>query len=501
MSAFERIKLEMTRRHFFHSGSSTLGTAALASMLGKTGYASDSASEPSLKKDDPVLRRTIGKNAALSATHFPARAKNVIFMHMLGGPPQQDMFDFKPNLDAMYDKDLPDSVRGNQRLTQMTAGMKRFPICPSMYKFKQYGESGMWVSELLPHTAKVVDDLCFIRSMNTDAINHDPACTFVQTGNQITGRPSIGSWISYGLGSMNADLPTFAVMVAQPTNRQHIQGITARLWSSGYLPGQYSGVSFRTAGDPILYIDNPKGVSADVRRTTLDDLNKLNKMNLERFNDPETLTRIQQYEMAFKMQTSVPELSDLSKETEATLNMYGPEVHKPGSFAKTALMARRMVERGVRFVQIYHNNWDVHSNIGECLPAQCKDTDQGCAALIMDLKQRGLLDDTLVIWGGEFGRTTYTQGSLTKTNYGRDHHPRCFTMWMAGGGTKKGLIYGETDEFSYNVTKDPVHLRDFHATVLHLMGINHEQFTYRVNGLDGKLTGVEPAKVIKGIMA
>ena len=357
---------------------------------------------------------------------------------MVGGPPQMDLYDYKPKMKEHYDKDLPGSIRMGQRLTTMTSGQARFPIAPSKYKFKQYGKSGMWVSELLPWTAKMVDELCFIRSMHTDAINHEPAITFMQTGNQITGRPCLGSWTSYGLGSMNDSLPMFVVLIAKPTNTEQMQAMSARLWSSGFLPSEYAGVSFRSGGDPILYINNPAGVSADVRRQTLDGLQKLNEMNYRAVGDPETHARIQQYELAFRMQASVPELTDLASEPESTYQLYGEEASKPGTFAQSALLARRLVERGVRFVQIYHNNWDTHRNVAGRLPMQCKDVDQACYGLMQDLKQRGILDDTLVIWGGEFGRTIYSQGQLTHQNYGRDHHPRCFTMWMAGGGSKRG---------------------------------------------------------------
>jgi hypothetical protein len=337
--------------------------------------------------------------------------------------------------------------------------------------------------------------------MHTEAINHEPAITYMQTGNQVTGRPCLGSWVSYGLGSLNEDLPTFVVLVAKPSNTEEIQAISARLWSSGYLPGEHAGVSFRSAGDPILFINNPDGVSETVRRKTLDALKSLNEMNYRSVGDPETHTRIQQYELAFRMQSSVPDLTSINSEPEATYKLYGDEAKKPGTFANTALLARRLVERGVRFVQIYHNNWDTHRNVGGRLPSQCKDVDQACYGLIQDLKQRGMLDNTLVVWGGEFGRTIYSQGELSKDNYGRDHHPRCFTMWMAGGGSNPGAIYGETDDFSYNIVKDPVHIRDFHATVLQLLGFEHERFTYRYLGLDQRLTGVEPAKVIKELIA
>jgi hypothetical protein len=383
----------------------------------------------------------------------------------------------------------------------MTSGQARFPIAPSKYKFAQQGQSGMWVSEMLPYTAKMVDEMCFIRSMHTEAINHEPAISYIQTGNQITGRPCLGAWMSYGLGSLNNDLPTFVVLVAKPSNTEQVQAISARIWSSGYLSGEHAGVSFRSGGDPILYINNPPGVPAAIRRKTLDGLKQLNELNYAAVGDPETHTRIQQYELAFRMQSSVPELTDLTRESQATLDLYGPDVAKPGSFAHTALMARRMVERGVRFVQVYHNNWDHHGNLAGRMPDQCRDVDQPCWALIQDLKARGLLDETLVIWGGEFGRTIYSQGGLSKENYGRDHHPRCFTMWMAGGGAKGGAIYGETDDFSYNITKDPVHIRDFHATVLKLLGFDGERFTFKYQGLDQRLVGVEPSKVIPELIA
>jgi hypothetical protein len=388
-----------------------------------------------------------------------------------------------------------------QRLTTMTSGQARFPIAPSKYKFAQHGDGGAWFGELLPWKAKMANDMCFIRSMNTEAINHEPAITYIQTGNQVTGRPCLGAWASYGLGSLNDNLPTFVVMVAKPTNTEQVQAISARLWQSGYLPGEHAGVSFRSAGDPILYINNPPGVPSEIRRKTLDGLNQLNELTFQQIGDPETRTRIQQYEMAYRMQSSVPELTDLSKETQQTLDMYGPDVKKPASFANTALLTRRLVERGVRFVQVYHNNWDTHGNVAGRLPDQCRDVDQPCYALVQDLKQRGLLDSTLIIWGGEFGRTIYSQGGLTKTNYGRDHHPRCFTIWMAGGGIKGGIVHGETDDFSYNITKDPVHLRDWHATILHLLGFDHERFSVKHQGLDQKLTGVDEAHVIKQLLA
>jgi hypothetical protein len=347
----------------------------------------------------------------------------------------------------------------------------------------------------------MVDDMCFIRSMHTEAINHEPAITYMQTGNQVTGRPCLGAWVSYGLGSMNDNLPSFVVLVAKPTNTEQVQAISARLWSSGYLSGEHAGVSFRSGGDPILFINNPPGVPAEVRRRTLDGLNALNEMNYRLVGDPETHTRIQQYELAFRMQASVPELTSTANEPASTYALYGDEAKKPGSFAHSVLLARRMIERGVRFIQLYHNNWDTHGNVAGRLPDQCRDVDQACWGLVQDLKQRGLFDETLIIWGGEFGRTIYSQGGLSDKNYGRDHHPRCYTMWMAGGGSRPGTIYGETDDFSYNIVKDPVHIHDFHATVLNLLGFDHERFTYRYQGLDQKLTGVEPARVIRELIA
>jgi hypothetical protein len=491
-SPLDELGLNLTRRRFFERGSHLLGGAALATLL-----AEDAARGSTVTPPAAGVERVAGA----IGPHFAPKAKHVIYLHMVGGPPQQDMFDYKPQMDEWYDKDLPESIRNGQRLTTMTSGQKRFPIAPSKFKFARHGECGMWVTDLLPYTAKMVDEMCFIRSMHTEAINHEPAICYMQTGNQIVGRPCLGSWLSYGLGSLNKDLPTFVVLVARPTNNEQNQAIGARLWGSGFLPGEHAGVSFRSAGDPILYINNPPGVSAEVRRKTLDGLQALNQRTLEQLADPETRTRISQYEMAFRMQSSVPELTNLAAEPESTFGLYGAEAKKPGTFANAALMARRMVERGVRFVQVYINNWDHHGNVAGRLPSQCKDIDQACYGLVQDLKARGLLDETLIIWGGEFGRTVYSQGGLTKENYGRDHHPRCFTMWMAGGGARPGQIYGETDDFSYNIVKDPVHIRDFHATVLQLLGFDHERLTYRHLGLDFKLTGVEHARVIPELMA
>lgn len=484
MLPFSEFKTNITRRYFFAQGSHVLGGAALASLMG--------ASPNGGQVHGAEL---VGKQ------HFPGKAKHVIYLHMVGGPPQMDLFDYKPVMNDYYDKDLPDSVRMGQRLTTMTSGQARFPIAPSKFKFAQQGQCGMWMSELLPWKAKMADQMCFIRSMHTEAINHEPAITYIQTGNQVTGRPCLGAWASYGLGSLNHDLPTFVVLVARPTNTEQVQAISARLWQSGYLPGQHAGCSFRSAGDPILYINNPPGVTGEVRRKTLDGLKALNELNYAQVGDPETHTRLEQYELAFRMQSSVPELTNLATEPESTFQLYGDAAKKPGSFANTVLLARRLVERGVRFVQVYHNNWDTHANVAGRLPDQCRDVDQACYGLVQDLKARGLLDETLIIWGGEFGRTIYSQGGLSKENYGRDHHPRCFTIWMCGGGIKGGTIYGETDDFSYNITKDPCHLRDWHATILHLLGFDHERFSVRHQGLDQRLTGVEQARVIKELLA
>lgn len=486
MDPIEQFKQLQNRRQFFAKGKHLLGGAALATLLGNSMAGKAFAS--------PV--------PDVGLPHFPAKAKRVIYLHMVGGPSQMDLFDYKPKMGEWYDKDLPESIRKGQRLTTMTSGQTRFPIAPSKYSFKQRGECGMWMNEtLLPYLGQKADEICWMKSMHTEAINHEPAISAMQTGNEITGKPCLGSWASYGLGSENENLPAFVVLVAVPSDRSQEQAISSRLWSSGYLPGKHAGVSFRSQGDPILYINNPDGVPTAIRKRSIDGLNRLNQLNFEAIGDPETHTRIQQYEMAFKMQASVPELTDVSSETEATFKLYGEEAKKPGTFANTALMARRLAERGVRFVQIYHNNWDHHSNVNGRMPSQCKDVDQPCYALLEDLKQRGMLDDTLVIWGGEFGRTIYSQGGLSKDNYGRDHHPRCFTMWMAGGGSRGGQIYGETDDFSYNITKDPIHIRDFHATVLKLMGFDHRRFSVKYQGLDQKLTGVEEAHVISELLA
>ncbi len=477
-----------TRRQFFARQAKGIGGIALASMVAEEARAS---------------RAEGGRSGGLaSLPHFAPTAKRCIYLHMMGAPPQMDLLDYKPAMKEWYDKDLPESIRQGQRLTTMTSGQARFPIAPSVFDFKQHGQSGAWISELLPLTASMADDICIIRSMHTEAINHEPAITFIQTGRELPGRPCIGSWISYGLGSLNSDLPTFVVMNAERSHpKAGQQAISAKLWSSGFLSPEFAGVGLRAGDDPVLYVKNPEGVTQTVRRRMLDGLARLNQIQHERIGDPETLARIEQYEMAFRMQTSVPEMSDLSSEPESTWKRWGAEAREPGKFQNAALMARRLVERGVRFVQIYHRGWDVHNNAPEVLPAQARDADRGAWALIQDLKERGLFDETLVIWGGEFGRTIYSQGELTPTNYGRDHHPRCYSLWMAGGGIKGGMVYGETDEFSYNIVKDPVHIHDYQATLLHLFGIEHERFTYRHQGLDAKLTGVEEAHVVKELLA
>lgn len=488
MTPFEDYVRYETRRQFFARGMNAVGWAALASLLGGRAFGQAEAND--------AVRSELG------LPHFPPKVKHVLYLHMVGGPSQMDLFDYKPVMKEWYDKDLPDSIRMGQRLTTMTSEQKRFPVAPSKFEFKQHGQCGMWVTELLPWTAKCVDDMAFIRSMHTEAINHEPAICHMQTGSMVTGRPCIGAWVSYGLGSLNQNLPAFVVLVAEPTNKEQIQAISARLWSSGFLSGEHAGVSSRSQGDPILYLNNPPGVPAELRRLQLDGLRELNELNYRLVGDPETHTRIQQYEMAFRMQTSVPELSQVSHEPASTYELYGDEAKQPGAFAYTCVLARRLLERGVRFVQIYLNNWDHHSNVAGRLPMQCKDVDQATYGLIQDLKSRGLFDQTLIIWGGEFGRTIYCQGGLSEENYGRDHHPRCFTMWLAGGGIKGGTIYGTTDEFSYNIVENPVHVRDLHATILHLLGIDHSRFTYKYQGLDMKLTGVDaPAHVVEDLLA
>ena len=427
----------------------------------------------------------------LTAPHFKPTAKRVIYLFQSGAPSQIDLFDHKPLLEKLRAKDLPDSIRQGQRLTGMTSTQATFPVAPSLFKFAQHGQSGATVSDLMPHTARIVDDLCFIRSMNTEQINHDPAITFCQTGFQLAGRPSIGSWLAYGLGSENQELPAFVVMISQGSGNISDQPLYDRLWGSGFLPSRYQGVKFRAAADPVLYLSNPPGIDPKNRRRYLDDLGALNTINQTEFNDPEIAARTAQYEMAFRMQTSVPELTDLSKEPESTFDLYGPDARRPGTFAANCLLARRLAERGVRFIQLFHRGWDQHTNLPKQIRGQAKDTDQASAALVQDLKQRGLLDDTLVVWGGEFGRTVYSQGKLTADDYGRDHHPRCFTIWMTGGGVKRGLIHGETDDFSYNITRDPVDIHDLHATIQRTLGLDHTKLTFKFSGRHFRLTDVK----------
>jgi hypothetical protein len=433
------------------------------------------------------------------ALHFAPKAKRVIFLFQSGAPSQIDLFDHKPELADLRGTELPDSIRQGQRLTGMTSRQSSFPVAPSRFHFAQHGKSGAWMSELLPHTSQVVDDLCFVRSLHTEAINHDPAITFCQTGAQIAGRPSIGAWLSYGLGSENENLPAFVVLVSQGSGNKGDQPLYDRLWGSGFLPSKYQGVKFRSVGDPVLFLSNPEGIEAAGRREMLDDVAALNRLNEQRYRDPEIATRIAQYELAFRMQTSVPELVDFSGEDERTLAAYGPEVSRRGSYAYNCMLARRLAERGVRFVQLFHRGWDQHTSLPKQITAQCSDADQPTAALIADLKERGLLDDTLVVWGGEFGRTIYCQGTLTADDYGRDHHPRCFTVWLAGAGVKPGFSFGQTDDFSYNIAADPVHVHDLHATILHLLGIDHTRLTFKYQGRHYRLTDVH-GRVVNEIL-
>ncbi len=477
-----------TRRQFFGQSALGLGTAALATLLAEEGVAADQAAPD-----------RVGGLAGLP--HFAPKAKRAIYLFMSGAPAQIDTFDYKPKMEALFNTDLPDSIRKGQRLTTMTSGQKRFPIAPSMYKFQQHGNSGAWLSELLPHMGTIVDDISIVRSLHTEAINHDPAITYIQTGSQIPGKPSLGAWLSYGLGSESRNLPSFVVMNATWSARRDAQALYNRLWGAGFLPSKHQGVLLRSSGDPVLYLTNPQGVSPALRKRMLETVVRMNQKHFRQIGDPETQARIAQYEMAFRMQKSIPELTDLSKEPKKVLDMYGPDVKKPGTFAYSCLIARRLAERGVRFTQIFHRGWDQHRNLPRDLPLQCRDIDQPAAALVKDLKDRGLLEDTLVIWGGEFGRTIYCQGPLKRNDYGRDHHPRCFSIWMAGGGVKGGVTYGETDDFSYNIAKDPVHVSDLNATILHQLGIDHKRFTFRHQGLDQRLTGVDrESHIVKEIL-
>ncbi len=464
--------LIVTRRQFFGRTATGIGTAALSHLMHADGY---SATQP------------IGLQGV---PHFAPKAKRVIYMFQSGAPSQIDMFDYKPMLEKFHGQDLPDSVRKGQRITGMTSGQSSLPIASSIFKFQQHGQSGTALSELLPYTAKVVDDLAFVKTVHTDAINHDPAITFILSGFQQPGRPSIGSWISYGLGSENQDLPGFVVLISQGSNLNQSQPLFSRLWGSGFLPSRYQGVKFQSSGDPVLYLTNPKGIDASTRRNMLDVVSQINSLRSQEFGDPEIETRIAQYEMAYNMQTSVPELMDLSSEPEHVFNHYGPDSRKPGTYAANCLLARRLAERDVRFIQLFHRGWDQHSDLPRDIRLQARDTDQASAALVQDLKERGLLEDTLVIWGGEFGRTVYCQGKLSETNYGRDHHPRCFTIWMAGGGIKPGITYGQTDDYCYNVVEDPVHVYDLQATALHCLGIDHKRLTFKYQGRHFRLTDI-----------
>ena len=478
-------RLLITRRHFFGRAATGIGAAALGSILNQNLFSALAAEAGSAQ-------------LPLGKPHFPPKAKRVIYLFMAGGPSQMDLLDYKPALEKLHETELPDSVRMGQRITTMTSGQKSFPVVRSLFKFSQQGKCGAWVSELLPHISSIVDDICIVKTVNTEAINHDPAITFIQTGFQQPGRPCMGAWLSYGLGSDNKNLPSFIVMISN--GKESDQPLYTRLWSSGFLPSEYQGVNFRGTGDPVLYLSNPPGLDAGTRRRMLDGMAKLNHKQFQAYADPEINARIAQYELAFRMQTSVPELVDISKEPESTLELYGPDVKKAGSFAYNCLLARRMAERGVRFIQLYHRGWDQHNNLPKRLREQCKDTDQPSAALVKDLKSRGMLEDTLVIWGGEFGRTVYSQGKIEKDNYGRDHHGRCYSVWMAGGGIKAGSSFGQTDDYCYNVAENPVHVHDLNATILHCLGINHEKLTYRFQGRDFRLTDIH-GELVKGILS
>jgi hypothetical protein len=477
----------MTRRDFFGRFALGLGGAALAGLFHSSGTAA------------PKLTKAASPYQGLpDFPNFAPRAKRVIYLFMSGGPSQMDLFDYKPKLNEMNGQELPASVRMGQRLTGMSANQASLPLAGSAFKFQRHGQCGAWVSELLPHTAKIVDDLCFIKSLNTEAINHDPAITFFQTGSQIAGRPSMGAWLSYGLGSANENLPAFVVLISKNANRD--QPLYSRLWGNGFLSSLHQGVQFRSGKDPVLYLNNPDGVTAESRRKLLDRLAELHEIQFADLGDPDINSRVAQYEMAYRMQTSVPDVMDVSKESDATFDLYGPDARKPGTFAANCLLARRMAERNVRFIQLYHQGWDHHGGLPNGIRNECAKTDQACAGLVTDLKSRGLLDDTIVVWGGEFGRTSYSQGKLTKDDYGRDHHPRCFTMWMAGGGFKPGFSFGETDDFSYNTVVDPVHVHDFQATVLNQLGIDHEKLTFKHQGRRYRLTDVH-GNVVKAVLS
>jgi hypothetical protein len=482
MNEFFENRLNINRRHFLGKAALGLGSVALGSLL-----------IPELfKNTEDDLSQAIG------LPHFAPKAKRIIYLFQNGAPSQLESFDYKPMLNKMHGQELPASIRMGQRLTGMTSNQSKFPLVGSFFKFQQHGKSGAWVSELFPHMANIADELCFIKTMHTEAINHDPALTFMQTGAQQGNRPSMGAWLSYGLGSENKNLPAYCVLLSR--GRGNGQGVYSKLWTNGFLDSVHQGVQFSSGEEPVLYLNDPAGYDKVARRKMLDNLAELNSINFEKFGDPEIQTRIQQYEMAFRMQTSVPELTDITKEPDHTIKMYGPDCLMPGTYAANCLLARKLSEAGVRFVQLYHQGWDQHGNLTGEMPLQAEDADRASAALVMDLKQRGLLDETLVIWGGEFGRTNYCQGDLSDKNYGRDHHPRCYTIWMAGGGVKQGISYGETDEFGYNIVKDPVHVNDFHATVLHLLGLDHEKLTFKHLGRRYRLTDVS-GKVVTPILA
>ncbi|MDA1313083.1 MAG: DUF1501 domain-containing protein [Acidobacteria bacterium] len=492
MSSREEHSLLMTRRHLFGRASSGIGIAALGSLLGR-----DLIAGPKGPNDGSLNPLTAGLNGL---PHFAPKAKRIIYLFQSGAPSQIDLFDYKPMLRKFHGQELPDSIRQGQRITGMTSGQDSLPVASSIFEFKQHGQSGTWLSELIPHQSKIVDDVAYIKTLHTDAINHDPAITFIQSGSQQPGRPSMGAWMSYGLGSENQNLPAFVVLVSQKSSLNNAQPLFSRLWGPGFLPSRYQGVRFRSSGDPVLYLSDPPGVSKQARRRMLDSLAQLNEMRSEAFGDPEIDTRIAQYEMAYRMQSSVPDLMDLSNEPDSIFDLYGPDSRKPGTYAANCLLARRLAERDVRFVQLYHRGWDQHNDLPRDIALQSKATDQASAALVQDLKQRGMLDDTLVVWGGEFGRTVYCQGELTETNYGRDHHPRCFTIWMAGGGVKPGISIGQTDDYCYNITEDPVHVHDLQATILHLMGIDHKKLTFKYQGRHFRLTDVH-GELVENVLA
>lgn len=484
MNPQQEYQLNVTRRQLLGSAHRPLGAAALASLMGN--WTSASASTASAHGGLPDL------------PHFPANAKRVIYLFMAGGPSHIDTLDFKPAIRKIHGTELPDSIRQGQRITGMTSGQKSFPCVAPMFDFKRYGQHGTYISELLPNLATIADDITIVRSVNTEAINHDPAITFINTGVQQPGKASLGSWVSYGLGSPNQNLPAYVVMISRGPGQK--QALYERLWNSGFLPSKHQGVKLRSGADPVLYLNNPAGVDRSMRRRMLDRIAEINEQHYESFGDPETRTRIAQYEMAFRMQASVPELIDLSDEPESTFDLYGPESKKPGTFARNCIIARRLAERGVPFMQLFHRGWDQHGSLPRLIRGQCKGIDRPSAALVKDLKQRGMLQDTLVVWGGEFGRTVYSQGKLTKDNHGRDHHGRCFSMWLAGAGIKPGFEFGKTDDYCYNILEDPAPIRDINATILNRFGINHNRFTYRYQGLDQKLTGVVPARVVSEIL-